>query len=160
MEQYRENYTHQLEHLLAIVNDGKEGYRKAAEKVHSSELKDQLFRYSEERVKMAEEFKEKLSKMGGKTGNTEGDNAGAIHRALMAFKTAFTREAKDDQAVLETCRTGDQAALDSFDEILQGSILETDLKPFLIHQRYIVSKAFYDIDKLYFERFKTGPEVE
>lgn len=159
MEQYPENYSRQLEHLLALVNDGKEGFKKASEIVSTQELKEKLLAYSEQRAQMADEFREQIMKLGGEARNREGDKAGMVHRAIMYFKTAFTKADKDDQAVLETCRTGDQAALDAFDDVLQGSILETNLKPFLVHQRYLISMALYDIEKLYFDRFKTKPEV-
>jgi uncharacterized protein (TIGR02284 family) len=158
MEQYPENYAKQLERLLTIVNDGKEGYKKASEHAHSPELKDLLMRYSEERAQMSGEIKEKLRTLGGHTENQAGDNAGFLHRAMMAFKTAITKDEKDDQAVLETCRTGDQAALETFDDILQGSILNSDLKAFITNQRYKISQAYYEMDKLYFQLFKTSPE--
>ncbi len=159
MEQYPENYTKQLQRILLIINDGKEGYAKAAEQATSNHLRELFISYSNQRRDMALELKEKIEKMGGKAENNEGDKAGSVHRAMMSFKTAFTSDKKDDQAILETCRTGEQAALDVFDDILQGSILETDLKGFITGLRMQVSQAYYEMDKLYFERFNSSPEV-
>jgi uncharacterized protein (TIGR02284 family) len=157
MEQYPENYKRQLEHLLNIVNDGKEEYREAAEHAQAALLKETFLRHSNERKHMAEELKERLSYMGGDTDNEEGDNSGLIQRAITSVKTALS--GNNDQAMLESCRTADRNALEAYDEVLQGSILETDLKAFLTGQRFLISQAYYEVDKLYFSKFKTDPEI-
>lgn len=159
MQEYVENYEKQLERLLLICNDGIEGYRKAAEEVHSAELKELFLKNSSEREQMAAELKKHIKELGGDADNKQGDSAGKLHRNWMAIKAAFTSKHKDDQAILESCRTGEEAALEAYDDVLQGSILSTNLKTFLMGQRTAISQAFYYIDKLYFDRFKTSPEV-
>lgn len=147
-----EDYKKQLKHLLRIVNDGKEGYKHAAEQAHSGKLKELFRRYAGERNEMADELKAHIGpheELG-----EGGDAKGAFHRAFMSLKTVLSSNEKDDRAILESCREGDRAALDAFDDILQGTILETDLKPFLTGLRYRISKAFNEIDSLYFEGFK------
>jgi uncharacterized protein (TIGR02284 family) len=152
MGKYGENYIKQLQHLLTIVNDGKEGYKKAAEEIDSKPLKEVFNRFFSQRGKMAEELKMKIDELGGNAENTGGDFQGALHRSWMSVKTALTKN--DDQAILESCRHGDLIALDVYDDVLQGDILETDLKPFLMRQRLQIHEAFMEIDRLYFNLFK------
>ena len=158
MEQYPENYTRQLKQLLAIINDSIEGFKMAAEKTNSAELRDIFLRYVRQREEMSAELKEKIAGMGEAAENDHGDYQGEAHRSLLNFKLAFTKGDKDEQAILETCRTGEHFALDTYDDILQGSILETDLKPFLMDQRLKISEAFDEMDRLYFSNFKKSPE--
>ncbi len=159
MEEYHENYVKQLSHLLSICNDGKEGYKKAAEEVHSAQLKEIFLRNSADRERMAEELKIKIRQFGGHANDEKGDNVGKLHRTYMAFKTALASRQKDDQAVLQSVRGGEEAALEAYDDVLQGEILNTSLKPFLTGQRTQVSQNFYEIDKIYFSEFKTSPDL-
>ncbi len=158
MEQYPENYVRQLERLLTTANSGKEGYKEAAGQVHTDILKELFLKYSKEREHIAEELKERIRMMGGMP-HVEEDTPGFIHRMISAIKTVFTWGAKDDETVIESCRTGDLEALNLYDDILQGSVLEqTGLKSFLIKQRLLISEAFNKINQLHFARYKTMPE--
>lgn len=160
METYHEDYLKQLRHLLLICNDGKEGYEKAAEEVHSTHLKEIFLRSAAERERMAEELKEKITQFGGHENDEDGDITGKLHRTFMSIKAAFTGKGKDDQAVLLSVRTGEEAALEAYDGTLQGEILNTPLKPFLTGQRTQISQAFYEVDKIYFDQFKSSPELK
>ena len=159
MEVYHENYAKQLSRLLHVVNDGKEGYKTAAEEVHSTELKELFINKSDERARIAEELKEKIREYGGHDNDEDGDHSGKLHRSFMAFKAAFTAKHKDDQAVLQSVRTGEEAALGAFDDVLQGEILNTNLKPFITGLRLQISEDFYFVDKMYFDRFNSSPEL-
>lgn len=158
METYRENFIPQLQHLYSILNDGKEGYRKAAQETSNPNLKELFRQLSDSRDKLAADLKKRLAESGGTAdGGHSGGLLGEFHRHWMRLKTAFS--ANDDQVILETCRNGDLAALDAYDDTLQGAILETSLKPFLMNQRIDVHQQFLEIDRLYFSQFKpnTGP---
>ena len=152
MEYNPDDYKKPLKKLLEIVNDGKEGYKHAAEQVHSGKLKELFEGYAAERSEMAEKLKAKIGS--DEKLDKDGDTKGAFHRTLMSIKTALAKDEKDDRVILESCREGDRSALDAFDDVLQGTILETDLKPFLTGLRYQISKAFNEVDRLYFEGFK------
>jgi uncharacterized protein (TIGR02284 family) len=152
METYRENFVPQLQRLFSILNDGKEGYRKAAQETHSGELRQLFLQFSESRQRLADELGRRIIEAGGTPDHPSGGILGDLHRHWMLLKTALT--ASDDQVILETCRNGDLAALDAYDDILQGAILETSLKPFLMNQRIDVHQQFLEVDKLYFSLFK------
>jgi len=151
MEFYHENYKKQLKHLLDVINDGKAGYKYAAQHVHSDYLRDLFHRFIQDREEMAGELQ---AHIGSYAEDDDGGVKGAFHRAIMAIKTALTKDEKDDRVILESCREGDRAALDAFDDVLQGTILETELKPFLTGLRYRISQAFNEVDKLYFDGFE------
>ena len=156
MKSYSENYIKQLQRLLTIVNDGKEGYLKAAADIESPSLKEKFTNFSNDRKEIANELEAKITEMGGTATNRDGDTIGLMHRSWLSIKTALTKH--DEQAVLETCRNGDQASLDVYDDILQGTILESDLKPFIMHQRLKINEAFMELDKLYFYLFSKSNE--
>lgn len=152
------NYTKQLHTLLRLVEDSCEGYKTAIEHASSEEFKE-LFRQIEtEREMLATELRERVKAQGDVTDHQGSDVMASLHRSWMGIKTAMTR--KDDQAVLESCRNGDQSVLDAYDDIMQGNLLNnTELKTFLSGQRYTVNRAFMDLDKRYFDLFKKDPSV-
>ncbi|MXV15326.1 ferritin-like domain-containing protein [Hufsiella ginkgonis] len=157
METYTENHGQKLEQLLSLLNDGKIGYRNAAQQTENPDLRTIFMRFAAQREELADQLRPFVTTYGGDPDNIGGGALGAIHRSWMNIKTAFTDN--DDQAILETCKNGDLAALDAYDDALQGSILETPLKPILMNQRIDIHQAFLEIDKLYFGLFKTSPGI-
>ncbi|MXV50661.1 PA2169 family four-helix-bundle protein [Pedobacter sp. HMF7647] len=148
-----EHYIKQLQHLYSIAEDGKQGYLRAAEKTESNELKELFKQFSNEREAIANDIAVKISRYGGSVQSDEnGGPLGIIHRNWLNIKTAFT--SNNDQVILETCKNGDLAALDAYDDALQGDLLYTSLKKFLTEHRLIIREAFDKIDQLYFKTFK------
>lgn len=157
MEQENQKYSKQLVTILEAVKEGKVNYKLAVEKVHSDHARTLLAKYSDERRQVCEDIRKKIADLGG-TAPTEDEKANLLDRTMLNLTTAISNDAADDQAALNLCRSSDEKCLGTFDEVLQGGILETELKPFLMTQRYKISKAYYEIDKLYFDLFKTSPE--
>ncbi len=155
---YQENYIKQLHTLLRLVSDSVEGYKSAADHVSSTEYKDLFNNISRQREGIAAEFRELISGYGGNAEIESPDLMASLHRSWMGIKTAMTK--KDDQAVMESCRNGDQALLDAFDDILQGDLLNNaDLKTFIMDQRLKVNEVFLDLDDRYFKLFKKDPSI-
>ena len=69
-----------LKGLVTIVNDGKEGYKEAAEKVKSMELKAMFMEFSMERSTYEDDLKSHILQHGGQSSNEEGGFFGALHR--------------------------------------------------------------------------------
>src|SRR6478672_7065386 len=102
-----------LNHLIAIDNDGKFGYENAAKDVKDVTLQ-QLFRqYSLERGKYAEALKTEVARLGGSP-DSGGGPLGALHRTWMDIKSTFTSGERD--AILNTCITGEEAAVKAYQE--------------------------------------------
>lgn len=154
---YSENYHKQLQRLYRILQDGQKGYTEAAEHVKSPDLKVLFEKIAFERQVLATQMGSKMAEFGYDPDGHE-DALGALHRGWMSLKASMT--SNTDQNILESCRNGDQAALDAFDDVLQGEILyDTELKSFLMEPRLKINETFVDLDKRYFDMFKKDPSL-
>lgn len=156
---YPENYTNQLKRVLQMVLDSHKGYSEAIEEAGSQEFKDLFSRIASERETIASQLIERIKRYGGDPADeNKNELLGMMHRGWMGIKTSVAK--KTDQTVLESCRNGDQAILDLYDDILQGDLLnDTDMKTFLMEQRYIINNAFMELDKKYFDLFKKDTSI-
>lgn len=154
---YSENYSKQLQRLYKIIQEGHKGYIDASEHAKSSDLKMLFQKISAERSSLADQMVSKMATFGYDP-HAKDDALGVLHRGWMNIKASMT--SNSDQSILESCRNGDQAALDAFDDVLQGEILyDTELKSFLMELRLKINETFLDLDKRYFELFKKDPSL-
>ncbi|RYE31036.1 MAG: PA2169 family four-helix-bundle protein [Sphingobacteriaceae bacterium] len=80
-----------LNSLITILNDGKQGYESAAETTDSLELKAVFGKYALERAAYATELKAHIKQHGGNEDDNEnGGVLGAIHRGWLDVKHAVT----------------------------------------------------------------------
>lgn len=133
-------------HLLAICNDGKEGYKTAAEDVDSSELKTLFSMYSIQRAEFEMQLKKAIHQFGGNPDNETGGPLGTLHRVWMDIKTAFTKN--DNEAILEACATGEKSALEAYDKVLTDIGLEAETVTVLNGQRIGVADCLKNIQLL------------
>ncbi|OAQ42207.1 hypothetical protein A5893_03575 [Pedobacter psychrophilus] len=105
-----------LKGLINILNDGKEGFKDAISHVKSDELKATFLELSNERAAYAEELKAHLLQHGGSSDNDEGGVLGALHRSWLSIKEVFS--SNEDAAILEAIETGEEAALEKYDTVL------------------------------------------
>jgi uncharacterized protein (TIGR02284 family) len=146
---YHENFSKQLQRLINTISKSHKKHLKASEEVESDELKALFRRYADERGIMIHELKEAIQKLGGQVDQSTEPEAGLPNWNNTKIDT------KKDQTVLETIRGSEQETLDTFDDVLQGSILEDfDLKTLIMSQRLTISEAFTELDRRYFDRFK------
>lgn len=154
---YSENYNKQLQRLYRVLVDGHKGYADAADHVKSDDLRVLFRKIASEREALATQMASKMVEFGYDP-NGDDDALGALHRGWMSLKASMT--SNTDQNILESCRNGDQAALDAFDDVLQGEILyDTELKSFLMEPRLKINETFVDLDKRYFDMFKKDPSL-
>ena len=142
-----EKLNDRLKHLVNICNDGKYGYETAAEDADSSELRSMFMGYSAQRSQYASELKQHIQTSGGNT-DEGGGPMGALHRAWIDVKTALT--SKDNKAVLGACITGEKAAIEAYDEVLNesGSLPES-LRQTLMTQRSGIQEALNRVTSLH-----------
>lgn len=107
-----------LNHLISICNDGKFGYETAAEDAGSSELKSMFTEYSSQRAEYASQIKEYI-RSAGEDPDKDGGPLGALHRAWIDVKSALS--SKDNKAVLGACITGEKAAIEAYDDVINDS---------------------------------------
>jgi uncharacterized protein (TIGR02284 family) len=148
---YHENYIKQLQRLLNAVTKSQKKYISASEHIDSADFKNLFNRYAEERNTLISELKDAIEKLGGSVESHEDAEIGAHHWN----STHGSTDPKKDQGVLEKIRNSERDTLDTYDDVLQGSILEEfNLKTLIMSQRLTISDAFTELDKKYFSLFK------
>lgn len=107
-----------LNDLIEVCRDGQNGFKEAADKVKSPDLKNFLNQCSAERAQCVNELQVEVRRLGGDP-EKKGSAAGAMHRAWMDIKGTLT--GKDDHAILNECERGEDSAVDAYkDAIKQG----------------------------------------
>lgn len=142
-----------LKGLVSIINDGKEGYESAAESTDNVELKAVFMKNAAQRSMYESELKNHIQKHGGHSDNDEGGVLGAIHRTWIDIKEALT--GKSETAILEAVTTGEKAALEKFDSVIEDSALHQDHLDLLTKQRNGIAETLKDIEVLN-EKYKTN----
>ena len=135
-----------LEGLIDICNDGKEGYDHASESSGSIELQGVFLKYSAQREAYAQELKDHISVHGGDSQNDTGGVMGALHRTWIDFKQVFT--SKDDVAILSAIETGEQAAIEKYDLCIIDYGSHKDHLEMLKKQRFGIAEALREIQSL------------
>ena len=130
--------------LIHILNDGKEGYKSAGEATNSEELKGLFQTYETERAIFAEDLKSHLTVHGAISGNEEGDGPGTLHRIWIDIRQAFSSH--DDTAILAALETGEKAALNKFDAVLDNPEMHSDHLELLQKQRTGIRMALSAIE--------------
>lgn len=146
MSTQNENSADKLKHILSICNDGKEGYRVAAAKVDSPDLKALFTTYSIQRAEFEMQLNTCIRECNTDPDNENGGPLGAIHRAWIDMKTALT--SNDNKAVLEACSTGEKAALKAYDEALSDETLSPDTRQILMRQQEGIKDCLKNIQTL------------
>ncbi|RYG15814.1 MAG: PA2169 family four-helix-bundle protein [Chitinophagaceae bacterium] len=133
-----------LKGLVNIVNDGKEGYLSAADVTESKELKDLFLRLASQRVGYANELKNHITLHGGDSDNEEGGILGALHRTWIDIKQALT--SKEDEAILGAIETGENAAIEKYDKVIEDYATHADHIELLKKQRTGILEALKEIE--------------
>ena len=140
-----------LKGLVNIINDGKEGYESASETTDSGELKAVFLKYAAQRAGFAVELKKHIALHGGDSDNTEGGVLGALHRTWIDIKQTFS--SKEDVAILTAVETGEKAAIEKYDKVLEDDLAHQDHIELLQRQRTGILEALKEIET-YNQRLK------
>ncbi len=111
--------------LIETLEDGKEGFAAAAEKLAESDRSDvapQFQRVSQQRAAFAAEL-DALAAEYGDDIDESGSVAGTLHRAWMAVKDTFS--GSDPDAVLDAAEQGEDHAVAEFEKALGADISPT-----------------------------------
>lgn len=133
-----------LKGLVNIVNDGKEGYASASEVTDSGELKAVFLKYAAQRADYADELKEHIAQHGGDSDNQEGGILGALHRTWIDIKQALS--SREDAAILSAIETGEKAAIEKYDKVLEDYGSHLDHIVLLQRQRTGILEALKEIE--------------
>ncbi|MHA4895869.1 PA2169 family four-helix-bundle protein [Pedobacter sp. PWIIR3] len=136
-----------LQGLVNIVNDGKEGYESASEATDSIELQGVFLKYSAQRAAYAQDLLDHIAKHGGDGGDQTGGVIGALHRAWIDIKQALSN--KEDVAILGAIETGELAAIEKFDQCIIDHDTHSDHLNLLKRQRFGIAEALREIQDLH-----------
>ena len=144
METSKELIKH-LNGLLEKSNDAVRGYQEAAEEVKSSSLKTFLERNANTRRSFVQDLKQEVVSLGG---DPEDDTSvkADVHRGWINLKTALT--GNDDEAVLEECIRGEEAALKEYDNVLKDYEVPQGLRNKMKNQRDQIQQAHTELQSL------------
>ena len=136
-----------LNSLVTILNDGKQGYESAAETTNSLELKAVFGKYALERAAYATELKAHIKQHGGNEDDNEnGGVLGAIHRGWLDVKHAVT--GNSDASLLEAIETGEKSAIEKYDGYIADYTDHADHLALLKKQRDGIQKDLQQLQSL------------
>ena len=134
-----------LNDLLTKSYDAEKGYKKAAEDIENSVLKDFLSSYSQQRYDFGHQIKAEITSLGGKP--DKGTSfAGDLHRTWIDLKSAMT--GGDDTNVLEECERGEKASLEDYEKVLAHQELPEKTKSVLRRHHDEIRSALVKIQEL------------
>ena len=132
----REKVVRTLDGLIAILEDGKLGYKNAAEHAENSMIKSEFVEFARERSLFIVELQDEINKLGKSTDTSGGGALGAIHRAWIDIKSTFT--SGDTESIINACITGEESAVEQYEDALKVVEMEPN-------QIAIVSKQLNSI---------------
>jgi len=134
-----------LNNLIIVCNDARDGYSIAAKNAKSEKLKSFLSACSADRWEFLNLLKHEVRRAGGNP-EKKGGTLGRLHRTWIDVKTALT--ANDDVTVLNACLTGERAALNAYNEVLEKALLPADTRRQVSSQRIQIGESIKKIEKL------------
>lgn len=145
MEKYTEPLSIKLNNLLEKIQDGEKGFQKASEHTDHIFLKKYFEKKSKERYDFGNELNIEF-RMFGLRDDTNGSIAGAAHRTWMDIKALFSVD--NEQSMLEAAITGEKAALEDYNEILNQSSLPLRTRALLLKQKEAIENDLRVIKKI------------
>jgi uncharacterized protein (TIGR02284 family) len=112
-----DNKPHIIKDLLQVLEDGKDGFAKAAESVKDHQYKTLFSGFSAERQEMIDEL---VAYSTADHDDAQSTVTGALHRGWINLKAALT--SGDDHAVLAECERGEDHAVSEFRKALEEDL--------------------------------------
>ncbi len=120
-----------LNDLIETCKDGEYGFNELADHTQSSELRS-LFRNRAMGCAEAAAELQRTAAEHGATAETGGSVAGAVHRGWVSVRSAMT--SRTDQAMLEECERGEDAAVAQYRSALDEGDLPADVRTLIARQ--------------------------
>lgn len=138
--------------LVQILEDGKDGFAKAADKVadDAPEVAAKFREFSAQRDQFSKELRDLAENYGDEVKDS-GTVAGTVHRGWMALKDALS--GSDAQGVLDAAEQGEDHAVRAYKKALDEDELSQPLRAVVVRQAADVQaahdavKAMRDADK-------------
>jgi len=122
-----------LNNLVQINNDRIEGYERAAKETEDKDLKDLFNQMASKSHMMKSQLSSEVIKRSGKPTEST-TTSGKAFRVWMDFKAALT--GKNKKAILSSCEFGEDAAQDTYEDVLKdGTELPTEIVDLISNQK-------------------------
>lgn len=135
---YTEKMSSKLNELLEKNYDAEKGYKKAAEIVENTKLKQFFETQAQNRYDFGHELKTEIRNY-GETPDKGTSVTGDMHRTWMSIKSTFT--SNDEEAILEEVQKGEESALEEYNEIINDTTLPPTTQKILTNQRNSIQDA-------------------
>ena len=145
MSNYSEEVGEKLNNLLEKTYDAEKGYKKAAEKVEHSALKNFFNRKAQERYDFGHELKTEIKTFGQEV-DKGGSLTGTAHRAWMDVKALFSNDSAE--SMLEEAIRGEKSCFDDYCEVLNDASLPSTTKEVLNRQKNSIQSDLSTIKRL------------
>lgn len=145
MNTYSEQVGQKLNDLLEKTYDAEKGFKKAAENVESTALKNYLETKAEERYNFGHELKTEIRKFHQEV-DKGGSITGSAHRTWMDIKAFLSLD--NEESMLEESIRGEKAAIDEYQEIINDTSLPSTTKEILVAQKNKIEIGLKNIKSL------------
>lgn len=145
MEKYTKKVKTKLTDLIERIHDGEKGFKKAAEHTEHRFLKKYFEKKSRERFDFANQLNNEINIYGVHDDNS-GSFEGAAHRTWMDIRALFSFD--NDESMLEEAITGEKAAVEEYNDILDDTLLPLSTRAVLLRQKEIIENDLRTIKKL------------
>jgi uncharacterized protein (TIGR02284 family) len=139
MMKYTEKMSNKLNELLEKNYDAEKGYKKAAENVENTQLKNYFNNQAQKRYDFGHEIKTEIKNY-GETPEKGGSAKGAMHRTWMDIETAFS--SNNEETILGEVQKGEEAAVEEYNEVIEDTTLPPTTQKILTNQRDTIQKAW------------------
>ena len=130
--------------LIQTLEDGKEGFAKAADRLKDTNRADLCAKFTEYSA-LREGFATELKSLAAQYGDQidkSGTVAGTLHRGWMAIKDAVAGDS-DPEGVLDAAEQGEDHAVAEYEKALQDSEISNGLRT-VVQRQYAAVKAAHD----------------
>ncbi len=145
MKTYSEEVGNKLNDLLEKTYDAEKGFKKAAENVNHSGLKNYFNRKAQERYDFGHELKNEI-KAFGQDVDKGGSITGSAHRTWMDVKNLFSSD--NEEAMLEEAIRGEEASVEEYNDVLTETTLPTSTQSILTQQKNKIVEGLSSIRRL------------
>jgi len=152
MSDINDDIVETLNDLIATCKDGELGFTACAERVESPDLRQLFTQRAAACRQAAEELRPFVIQYGGEP-ETEGSTSGALHRGWVAVRGSLA--GYSDQAMLDECERGEDAALARYRAALREDTLPEQLRAIVSRQQLGV-QANHDHVKRLRDALKAG----
>ncbi len=145
MKTYSEEVGNKLNDLLEKTYDAEKGFKKAAENVEHTGLKNYFNQKSQERYDFGHELKNEI-KAFGQDVDKGGSVTGSAHRAWMDVKALFSSD--NEETMLEEAIRGEKASIEEYSDVLSDTTLPSSTQTILTQQKNKIETGLSTIKRL------------